>query len=120
MAWSSKTNATQLTSITVEQFFNQTPTLDPGEIAHVQISVDFPTTPTDHAVISVYSTLDDSSEVWDLVPFLQFQLDKATDPSRASFYVSNIYKFRIGVKRSGSTDTLTSADMSYRTNGVAL
>ena len=40
MAWGSDTAATQLTGITTEQFFNQVPTLNPRETAHVQVSVD--------------------------------------------------------------------------------
>ena len=63
MAWGSDTAATQLTSITTEQFFDQLPTLNPRETAHVQVSVDFPASPTDHAIIAVYTTLDDTSEV---------------------------------------------------------
>jgi hypothetical protein len=47
MAWGSDTAATQLTSITTEQFFNQVPTLNPRETAHVQVSVDFPGSPTE-------------------------------------------------------------------------
>ena len=47
MAWGSDTAATQLTGITTEQFFNQVPTLNPRETAHVQLSVDFPSSPTD-------------------------------------------------------------------------
>ena len=47
MAWGSDTAATQLSSITTEQFFNQVPTLNPRETAHVQVSVDFPSSPTD-------------------------------------------------------------------------
>jgi hypothetical protein len=63
MAWGSDVVATQLTSITTEQFFDQASTLNPRETAHVQVSVDFPGSPTDHAIIVVYTTLDDSSEV---------------------------------------------------------
>jgi hypothetical protein len=55
MAWGSDTAATQLTGITTEQFFNQIPTLNPREAAHVQVSVDFPSSPTDHAIIAVYT-----------------------------------------------------------------
>ena len=66
MAWGSDTAATQLSSITTEQFFNQVPTLNPRETAHVQVSVDFPASPTDHAIVAVYTTPDDTSEVWDL------------------------------------------------------
>ena len=74
MAWGSDTAATQLTGITTEQFFNQVPTLNPLEAAHVQVSVDFPGSPTDHLLVTVYTTLDDSSEVWDLIPITSFQL----------------------------------------------
>ena len=42
MAWGSDTAATQLSSITTEQFFDQVPTLNPRETAHLQVSVDFP------------------------------------------------------------------------------
>ena len=120
MAWGNKTNATQLTGITTEQFFDQTPTLNPGETLHVEVEVDFPTTPTDDAIVSVYGTLDASTENWDDTPIMQFTIDSGTDPHKVSFLVSGFYKFRAGVQRSGSTDTLTSADMSYRADGVSL
>lgn len=121
MAWGSKTNSTQLTSITnTEQFFSQTPTLNPGEVAHVQVDVDFVGSPTDNMIISVYTTLDDSSENWDDTPFMIFELDNDTDPNAVSFLVHGVYKFRVGVKASGATDTHTSADMSHRVDGVSL
>ena len=41
-----------------------------------------------------------------------------TDPNRISFLVTGVYKFRVGVRRSGSTDTITSADLSLRKDGV--
>jgi hypothetical protein len=85
VAWGSDAAATQLSSITTEQFFDQLPTLNPRETAHVQVSVDFPGSPTDHAVVAVYTTLDDSSEVWDLIPMMEFLLENATDPNRISF-----------------------------------
>jgi len=104
--------ATQLTSITTEQFFSVEPTLDVYEGAVVQVSVNFPTSPTDNAIISVYAQQDGSN--YDVVPFLQFTIDRANDPSRVTFVVKDVYKFRIGIKRSGSTDTITDADMSSR------
>ena len=109
MAWGSDTAATQLTSITTEQFFNQVPTLNPRETAHVQLSVDFPGSPTDHAIVAVYTTLDDTSE---------FLIENTIDPNRISLLVTGVYKFRVGVRRSGATDTITSADLSYRKDGV--
>ena len=118
MAWGSDTAATQLSCITTEQFFNQVPTLNPRETAHVQVSVDFPSSPTDHLLVAVYTTLDDTSEVWDIIPMMEFLLENTTDPNRISFLVTGVYKFRVGVRRSGSTDTIKSADLSYRKDGV--
>jgi hypothetical protein len=86
--------------------------------AHVQVSVDFPGSPTDHAIVAVYTTLDDTSEVWDLIPMMEFLIENTTDPNRISFLVTGVYKFRVGVRRSGSTDTITSADLSLRKDGV--
>lgn len=120
MAWSSKTTATQLTAITSEQFFDTLVTLNPGETAHCQVDINVPVTPTDYGVVSVYTTLDASSETWDKTPFLSFQVDKAIDPNDVSFLVSGVYKFRVGVKRSGTTDTIASADLSYRKDGISL
>ena len=124
MAWGSKVSATQLTSITTEQFFSfggsTKVTLNPGEEAHVRIEADFPGSPTDHLDVAVYSTLDDSSEVWDVEPFLTARLSNSPDPNRVPLIISGVYAFRIGVARSGTTDTITSADASYRKNGVNL
>ena len=118
MAWGSDTAATQLTGITTEQFFDQVPTLNPRETAHVQVSVGFPSSPTDHAIVAVYTTLDDISEVFDLIPMMEFLLENTTGPEPISFLVTGVYKFRVGVRRSGSTDTITSADLSLRKDGV--
>jgi hypothetical protein len=71
-----------------------------------------------HAIMAVYTTLDDSSEVWDIIPMMEFLLENTTDPNRISFLVTGVYKFRVGVRRSGSTDTITSADLSLRKDGV--
>lgn len=124
MAWGSTQTATQLTSITTEQFFafggSSALSLNPGESMHFQVDVNFPTSPTDHAIVSVYGTLDDSSENWDDTPALTFSVDKAIDPNAASFIISDLYRFRVGVKRSGTTDTLTSADAKYRKNGISV
>ena len=119
MAWGSKTSATQLTNITTEQFFDQTPTLNPRELCHCEVDANFPASPTDNLAVSVYATLDASSEDWDDTPLMQFEVDNGTDPNKVSFVVMGIYKFRIGVKRSGTTDTITSADFSYRKDGVS-
>lgn len=124
MAWSSKTSATQLASITTEQFFSfggsTLVTLNPGESAHVQVDVDFPTTPVDDAIVSVYATTDASTPNYDDTPYQQFRVSRLIDPNAASFIVSDVYGFRIGIARSGSTNTITTADCAYRKNGLSL
>ena len=64
----------------------------------MQVSVDFPNSPTDHAIVAVYTTLDDSSEAWDLIPMMEFLLENTTDPNRIGFLVTGVYKFRVGVR----------------------
>lgn len=119
MAWSSKTGLPQLTNITTEQFFAAV-SLNSGELAHCEVEIEFPATPTDEAQINLYGTLDDSTENWDDTPIWSQNIANSPDPNKISFPVSGLYKFRVGVARSGSTDTLTSADMSYRKDGVSL
>jgi hypothetical protein len=120
MAWGSDTGSTQLTNITTEQAFSQTPQLNPRETAHCQVQVDFPASPTDHAIIEVQATLDAASEDWDEIPYRSFVINNAEDQSDISFKVTGVYKFRVTVTRTGTTDTLTSADMNHRVDGVSL
>ena len=124
MTWGSKTSATQLTSITSEQFFSFGGTswiyLNPGESAHIIVKYNPVGSPTDHLIVAVYPTLDASTQTSDTTPYMEFTIDKGTDPNYASFIVTGLYGFRIGVRRSGTTDTITDADCSYRTDGVIL
>ena len=55
--------------------------------------------------------------VFDLIPMMEFLIENTTDPNRISFLVTGVYN-RVGVRRSGSTDTITSADLSLRKDGV--
>lgn len=120
MAWSTKTSATQLTTISdSEQFFDQTPQLNPRELAHCEVEADFAATPTDHMRVNVYGTLDDSAENWDDTPIMSFLINKDTDPNKVSFIVAGVYKFRISVASTGTTDDHTSADFSFRKDGVS-
>jgi hypothetical protein len=32
----------------------------------------------------VYTTLDDTSEVWDIIPMMEFLIENTTDPNRIS------------------------------------
>jgi hypothetical protein len=44
----------------------------------------------------VYTTLDDTSEVFDLIPMMEFLIENTTDPNRISFLVTGVYRFRVG------------------------
>jgi hypothetical protein len=101
-----------------EQFFDQVPTLNRGRRRTCRCRSIFRAPRTDHAIVAVYTTLDDASEVWDLIPMMEFLIENTTDPNRISFLVTGVYKFRVGVRRSGSTDTITSADLSLGKVGV--
>jgi hypothetical protein len=123
MAWSADNAATQLTTITTEQFFDDVISLNPGEIAHVQVHVALgDSAGTDPGQVSVYTTLDDSSETWDQVPIQSFYISQAgtLDDNWFSFTVSGVYKFRIGVKRVSGTSDSHTADMNSRVDGVSL
>jgi len=119
MVWTAKTTATQLVNITTEQFFTAF-SANPRELVQCQIEVNFPATPTDDAIVAVYATLDDTAENWDDSPIMEFTLGNGTDPHAISFSLVGSYKYRIGVRRSGTTDTLTSADLSWRKDGVSV
>ena len=78
----------------------------------MQVSVDFPSSPTDHLLGAVYTTLDDTSEVWDLIPMMEFLIEHH-GPNRISFLVTGVYKFRVGVHSSGSPDIDEAAREDY-------
>jgi hypothetical protein len=117
VTWGADTALTTQTAInnSTEEFVG-TIDLSSGLLAHIQLEVDneHATTVTDDLIVSVYSTLDDASEVFDDEPFMQFQHTPATvSLERVAFDVSGVYKFRIGCLSSGATDTYT-AGGDYR------
>jgi hypothetical protein len=40
--------------------------------------------------------------------------------TRSISSLAGVYQFRVGIKRSGSTNTLTSADLAFRKDGVSV
>jgi len=119
MAWGSKTQIENAASVTGTELFSDAVSLNPGESAHVQIVANSGGT-TDSLTVSVYSTLDASSEVWDEVPVTQFLLDCTSgNDTEVSFLVSGVYKFKVGYVRSGSTDTIT-VNAYVRVDGISL
>ena len=120
MAWGSKTPIS--TSVTVgsttKQGASTDVTLNPGEVAHVQVDADL--TAGSSLLVYVQTTLDDATENWDDSGQPWLVLDPAeADPNAASFIVSGFYKFRlIYALNTGTNSATVSAD--YRKNGVNL
>jgi hypothetical protein len=123
MAWGSVLAATQLVNITTEQFFSisasQHIALNPGEWASVEVAVDFPASPTDSAIVAIYPS-EDGGATYANVPDQEYTVDKGLDPSRYPFRVTGYPGFRVGVRRSGTTDTLTNANLKVVKSGVNL
>ena len=119
MAWGTKTQIANALSVAGTELFSDSVTLNPGELADIQIVGNSGGT-TDNLNIALYSTLDDSSENWDTVAFYSFQLVCTNgNDNDVSITVSGKYKFRIGFVRSGSTDTIAT-NAWVRKDGVSL
>ncbi len=120
MPWGAIESATQLVTLSdVIQWFSLTPTFAPGELAQVEVEYDPVATPTDDLSVHVRLTLDDSSENWDDEDFMSFVIPNTNDPAKKSFILSGIYKARIGVQSTGTTDDHTSADLNLRRDLVS-
>lgn len=119
MAWGTKNTIINAQSVSGTEVFSSAVGLNPGEVAHVQVEADFPATPTDNLIVKIYGTLDDTSENWDDTPLFQQEIDNGIDPNAISLVIAGVYKFRLGVIRDGSTDTIT-VNAYERRDGVSL
>ncbi|MEQ1887573.1 MAG: hypothetical protein ABL951_00155 [Alphaproteobacteria bacterium] len=122
MAWGSKQNFTDQTAInnTAEEFLASV-TLNPRELCHVQLKIDneHASAVTDSLQVSVYTTLDASSETWDVFAFMQFTIKPATiNAEYFAFTVMGVRKFRIGGLSTGATNTYTMGG-AYMLDGVS-
>lgn len=121
MAWGSKTQISN--AVTVDSTTYQDPstavTLNPGELAHVEVEDNPPATPGSVVIVGVFGTLDDSTENWDDTPLMEFIVDNTPDPNKLSFTVAGLYKFRLQYKLDTGTEAhAVTAD--YRKDGVSL
>ena len=127
MAWGSKTTLGSQTAIdnTTEEFLPSAGggvSLNPGETVHVQLEIDneHGSTVTDACEIRIYTSLDASTEDWDEVAWQAFTHKPATIAAEDySFLISGVYRFRIGIKSAGATNTYTVSG-NYRSNGVSV
>jgi hypothetical protein len=116
MAWGILNHPAQLTNITTQQHFSAAPSLAESGIALCQIQVVYPGGAVDGLRVEFRRTLDATSEVWDTDPFTVYTM--AVAETAKTFVVRDCYKFRVSVSRDGSTDTITSADLYYRTGVI--
>lgn len=123
MPWSSPASATQLTSITTIQYFSfggsAMLSLLPGETMKLAVSVNFPASPTDDAIVEVFDSLDAGTS-YATTPSQVMSVSRLIDPNTEPMVIKNTRHFRVGIRRSGSTDTLTTADAVYIKDGVSL
>lgn len=91
------------------ELFSDAVTLNPEETASVQVSTNSDGT-TDSLEIKFYATLDDAGEVWDTVALNPVTLDATSGNTVViTTMMRGVKKFRVGVKRTGSTDTLATS-----------
>lgn len=123
MAWSAELVSTALSSISTEQFFafagNSYQSLNPGEHVAIQVDVDFPSSPTDDAVVAVYPSVDGGA-TYANTPAVEFTVDRALDPNRAPYLFTGYPGYRVGIRRSGVTTVFTSATLRLKKSGVNL
>ena len=113
VTWGDKTALTTQTTIdnATEEFLHGSGLgidLSGGLSCHIQLEVDVDggAGPTDDLIVAIYTSLDDTSEVWDDEPFFEQTITPADlDLDRHPLVVSGIYKFRIGCLSSGATNT---------------
>lgn len=122
MSYASKESASDLGAFSSLTFFDLTPTLLSGELAHVQVEFDF--NAAVFAVIVVQTTLDDDpSPAWDTRPLAVYRVANTDDPGRMSFDVSGVYRFRVGIEGRNVFDaaaSMSDASMSIRRDQVDL
>lgn len=118
MAWGTRTQIATSLSVAGTELFSSDFTLNPGELAVVDILANFPASPTDNLTVSLYGT-NDAAFAGDELPLWQMQISNATDPSRIEVPVSGLYRVRFGFVRTGSTDTIT-VDAWRMNDGVNL
>ncbi len=118
MSWQNKTQIASALAVSGTELFSSAVTLNPGELAHIQVVGNSDGT-TDNLIISVYTTLDASSENWDTVAIMSFELDCTdTNDNDVSFTLSGLYKFYIGFLASGTPTDTIATNAWYRSDGV--
>lgn len=128
--WSDKTTLTGLNTALSEttnvdadyvatNHFTQWDTLNPGESAHLQIEAAFGSTGSD-MFFRIIGTLDVSSENADSLPFISGSIGfSASTTQRRSIILTGPYKYRVEVRKGGTTAGSYTPNVYVRKNGIS-
>jgi len=129
MSWGSKTTLTGLNTALSEttnadadyvasNHYSQWDTLNPGESAHLQIEAAFGSTGND-MYFRVVCCLDDSTENADNLSFIAGSLGyTASTTIRRSVILAGPYKYRVEVRKGGTTAGSYTPNVYVRKNGI--
>lgn len=129
MAWSDKATLTGLNTAlsettnvdadyTATNHTSQWDTLNPGESAHLQIESAFGSTGND-MYFRIIGTLDASSEAPDSVSFMAGSIPfVASTTQRRSVMLTGPYKYRVEVRKGGTTAGSYTPNVYVRKNGI--
>jgi len=131
MAWSDKVTLTGLNTALSEttnvdadyvatNHFSQWDTLNPGESAHLQIEAAFGSTGND-MYFRVIGTIDATSENADSVAFVAGSIPFiASTTQRRSVILTGPYKYRVEVRKGGTTAGSYTPNVYVRKNGISV
>jgi hypothetical protein len=131
MAWSTKTTLTGLNTALSEvsnvdadyvatNHVTQWDTLNPGESAHLQIEAVFGATGAD-MYFRIIGTLDASAENADSVAFISGSIPYILNTTqRRSVMLTGPYKYRIEVRKGGTTIGSYTPNVYVRKNGISV
>ena len=131
MAWGTKTTLTGLNvalsettnvdaDYTAASHFTEWVTLNPGETADIQVETAFGSTGND-IIYRVIKTLDATAENADTVVFTGGTVPfVASTTQRRPHTVSNCYKFRVELRKNGTTAGAYTPNVYIRKNGISV
>lgn len=131
MAWGSKTTLTGLNTAlsettnvdgdyTATNHYTQWDTLNPGESAHIQIEAAFGSTGSD-MYFRVVGTLDATTENADTVAFVSGVVPFILSTTqRRSIILTGPYKYRVEVRKGGTTAGSYTPNVYVRKNGISI
>lgn len=128
MAWATKSQiATSVSVNNTTDADSQFPsfagtgvTLNPGEMAHIQILAAFPSAAANDLAFRVVTTLDDATEVWDEIAFVAGSIGRvASTTVDRSITVFGCYKFRLEFRKLGTAAETITVDAYVRKDGVS-